>query len=120
MISGKRYKAGSRIMLPYRQLATKEQPFGHLPESFLPERFLENQKLRRDRNFKPFGGGKHVCPGRFVTQSVVMVFVALVCYRFDITALGPLPSMDFNNLFLGVMDPVKGKDFLISIQQRTI
>jgi cytochrome P450 len=65
------------------------------PETFKPERFLRSSEaVSADRNasdklrkqaFHAFGGGKHLCPGRYLTYSLLEGIVATLVLGFDIT-----------------------------------
>ncbi|KAF4921107.1 7-alpha-hydroxycholest-4-en-3-one 12-alpha-hydroxylase [Colletotrichum viniferum] len=55
--------------------------------SFKPERFLSvtPEGERRRRGFMlPFGGGKHMCPGRFFAQTEIVGFVGALALGFNI------------------------------------
>ncbi|KAF4845417.1 7-alpha-hydroxycholest-4-en-3-one 12-alpha-hydroxylase [Colletotrichum siamense] len=55
--------------------------------SFKPERFLNvtPEEERRRRGFMlPFGGGKHMCPGRFFAQTEIVGFVGALALGFNI------------------------------------
>jgi cytochrome P450 len=114
-INGKTYEPGARILLVYRNLAMSQDVFGMDSNIFRPERFLLDKKLDRSRSFTPFGGGKHMCPGRFIIKRASMAFAALVVHRFQVDAMDTLPDMNLSKLPLGPVEPVKGTDMRLSI-----
>lgn len=132
-------KAGSKILIPYRQLHMDETVFGGKVKEFNHLRFLDNKDLHRDFSFKPFGGGSTYCPGRFLARREVLIFVALALYRFNMEPVlpnpargfsapvkrqglvapsGGLPRLEEGKFCLAVMPPVKGDDFILRIQER--
>ncbi|KAJ7102926.1 cytochrome P450, partial [Mycena epipterygia] len=56
------------------------------PESFIPERFMGDEK-EVDPSFA-FGFGRRVCPGRFFAEDSSFLFVASILHVFNI--LNPL------------------------------
>ncbi|KAF7586369.1 hypothetical protein BBP40_009015, partial [Aspergillus hancockii] len=67
IIGGKVLRKGNRLMIPYRQLHFDESTFGleYPVDEFRPERFRQKAKnLTRSDNWRPFGGGTTMCPGR--------------------------------------------------------
>ncbi|PFH48459.1 hypothetical protein AMATHDRAFT_5761 [Amanita thiersii Skay4041] len=63
------------------------------PEEFRPERFLKNGKFCLSSALDPqtvvFGFGRRICPGRFLSDSLLYLTVASVLATFDI-----LPPVD--------------------------
>jgi hypothetical protein len=54
------------------------------PEQFIGDRFLDkNGKCTLDATFNPFGGGSHICPGRFFAKHELMVIVILLLKYCD-------------------------------------
>lgn len=106
--------------------------FGADAQQFNPYRFLHNKSLAKSLSFRPFGGGKTYCPGRYLAEREILTFVALAIYRFDIALTKEVskrkgggkeaPSQDFPSLntkkfCLGLMEPVKGNDLLVNVQK---
>lgn len=85
MVGGKMLRKGQNVMVPYRQLHFSEDIWGDNVFQFDPERFLKQKHLSRSSSFRPFGGGQHLCPGRFLARRAVFTFVALALSRFDIS-----------------------------------
>ncbi|MCJ1343208.1 hypothetical protein MMC31_001400, partial [Peltigera leucophlebia] len=76
-IGGKNFRIGTKVLIPFRQLHFNEDIFGVDAGTFNPERFLRNKELNRGASFRPFGGGKTYCPGRFLAYREILVFTAL-------------------------------------------
>ncbi|KAF7889119.1 hypothetical protein EAF00_009419 [Botryotinia globosa] len=71
LFSGKILAKGTKLMIPYRQLHLDGEAWGPSARDFDPERFLKDKSLTRSLNFRPFGGGHTLCPGRFVAKKSV-------------------------------------------------
>ena len=130
VINGKTYRAGSKIIMPYRQLHFNEAVFGRDPESFDHERFLRTKDLSRNPSYKPFGGGTTLCSGRFIARREVLAFVAVLLNRFDVkladledgAGKAPrqqmFPRFDRTKPGLGIMEPKGGDDFILELRHR--
>ncbi|KAK5217822.1 hypothetical protein LTR72_009485 [Exophiala xenobiotica] len=78
------------------------------PESFVPERFLDNKfgTLKSsideidDENHRrvtyDFGAGRRVCPGQRLAENSLMINMAKIAWAFDITADPNAPALDLN------------------------
>lgn len=118
-INGKLLRAGAQIMLPYRQLLMDEAVFGPDADHLNPSRFLENKTLSRSANFKPFGSGRSLCPGRLLAKKEVVMFTALVISRFEVEPADKdarFPRMTFGKPILGPVEPVKGDDLILNVR----
>lgn len=83
-------KKNGIIQLPAAVMHMDESIWGPQPEIFDPNRFLdldgltkEQRKLRKD-GFIPFGGGRHLCPGRHLAFTEIVSFVAMAVLGFDV------------------------------------
>ena len=83
-LGGKLLQKGRNVMVPYRLLHFAQSVWGGDVSTFNPERFLHRKELARSPSFKPFGGGQHLCPGRFLAKQAIFAFVALALSRFDV------------------------------------
>lgn len=121
IIGGKVLQKGQNVMVPYRQLHFDEDAWGPNAAVFDPDRFLKNSHLSRSSSFRPFGGGQHLCPGRFLARRVVFVFVALVLSRFDIsldTGTQRFPRADESKPGLGSLAPMMEDKVILQIRPR--
>ncbi|KAL8841956.1 MAG: hypothetical protein Q9176_002892 [Flavoplaca citrina] len=84
VVGGKFLARGHNVMVPYRQLHLDEDVWGKNASAFDPDRFLNDKQLSQSSSFRPFGGGQHLCPGRFVARQAIFSFIALALARFEI------------------------------------
>jgi cytochrome P450 len=84
------------------------------PEKWIPERFLpENagKLILAEKNWKayvPWGGGLHMCSGRFFAMNEMVVQLTLMLWYFDITLHEEIPTAYIKERFgLGVAHPTK-------------
>ena len=113
----------TKLIMPYRQLHSDAEVFGPQVREFHPERFLDNEALGRSPNFKPFGGGVTYCSGRFIAKREVLYFVAQLLHKYDVGLADPnqgLPRLDEQKPSLGVLEPIKGDDTLITIKPKSV
>jgi cytochrome P450 len=69
----------------YNQYSANRQSYNfHLPNTFLPERFLEKNGGDDMRGFQPFGMGRNVCIGMKLAMAEMRVTVARVVWGFDV------------------------------------
>ncbi|KAL7938509.1 cytochrome P450 [Trichoderma chlorosporum] len=113
VIGGKILRKGNRLMIPFRQLHFDRDIFGETAALFDHERFLKKATLARSNNWRPFGGGSTMCPGRHAAKRCVLLFVAMLLQRFDVEMDGyqPIPTADEGQPMLGVLS-IKGTDDL--------
>lgn len=84
IIAGKKQLAGTKIIIPYRQLHNNEDVFGPDVGIFDPSRFLDNKELWTSPYFKPFGGGTTYCYGRFLAKKQITALVAVIISSYDV------------------------------------
>lgn len=121
MIGTKKLRKGAQVMMIYRQVLMDETVFGLDAENMCSARFLQNEELEKNSSFKPFGGGAHHCPGRFILKKVVLTFVALAIARFNITPMdetAAFPKMDGKKPYTGMFGPVNGDDVTVKVEAR--
>ncbi|CAF3591378.1 unnamed protein product [Fusarium graminearum] len=111
VIGGFTFKAGSDVIMPYRQMHLDEGIWGQDAKTFDIDRFIHNPKLATAKTFKPFGGGVTLCPGRFHAHRTALSFIAIVITRYDIHVVGgcesrPFPHMNTRGPEVGVIFPV--------------
>ncbi|TVY80714.1 7-alpha-hydroxycholest-4-en-3-one 12-alpha-hydroxylase [Lachnellula suecica] len=101
------------IQLPSGITHLSPSIWGADAHTFNPRRFLPSTKAALDKDTKrkqsqgyfPFGGGKHLCPGRHFAITEVMSFVATLVLGFDIEG-STVPERAFQKLGTGVRKPV--------------
>lgn len=108
-VAGKTIKAGNQIIVSYRRMMLDSDTFGERPTEFLWDRFLHHDTLTKSESFRPFGGGVGQCPGRFLSQSEILMLIALTITRYDLALEGSLAEMDIFTPSSGMMGPVAGQ-----------
>ena len=119
IIGNKILRKGNRIMMPYRQVHLDGAIFGDRVEQFDSERFMKNDKRRRHQ--MAFGGGSTKCPGRHLAAQIIMVWVAMMLQRFDITLSGgdqKFPKPEEANPVLGIIDIKGSTDLNLKLTRR--
>jgi cytochrome P450 len=123
-VRGFKLEKGAKVMIPYRQVMLDENIYGHNAEQYNHEQFLRNPALLKSLNFKPFGGGVTLCPGRTLAQKEVLTFVALALGKFrvrlptnDQAGVRPLPKIKTRTPCLGIMGPEAGEDIAVTISK---
>ena len=118
-------KSPAVIQLPSGITHSSPAIWGSDAHLFDPRRFLPTTKDSLDREtrkkqkdgFFPFGGGKHLCPGRHFATMEILAFVAALCAGFDFMGAGEedrddegrvkLPERAFQKLGTAVRKPVR-------------
>ncbi|KAF7556298.1 hypothetical protein G7Z17_g1523 [Cylindrodendrum hubeiense] len=90
-------KKGTNVQWPPMVTHFIDSAWGEDPAIFNPERFLnatvQDVKNRRGA-FLPFGGGKHLCPGRKFAVTEIVGFVGLLALGFEAEGLSLPESTD--------------------------
>lgn len=116
---GEPLPAGTMLMMMHRQLMTDVDAWGENANKFEPRRFMDNEGLLKSKSYTPFGGGSMLCPGRFMARGEILVFLALLIQRYDVTAHGTFPELDTKSgAGAGVLGPKQGSDFIIRVSKR--
>ena len=120
-IGGKTLRGGNFAMVPVCQLHDNPTVFGLDSLQFDPERFLKHPEFTSNHAYKPYGGGKTYCPGRFFALQEILGFVALQIHRFDVKLTDihqNFPVADESMLTLGVSRPLPGSDLSITLSMQ--
>ncbi|KAE8350519.1 cytochrome P450 [Aspergillus coremiiformis] len=124
VIGGKILRKGNRLMIPYRPLHFDESTFSlqYPVNEFRHERFLQKSKnLTRSDNWRPFGGGTTMCPGRYVAKRSVLLFVAMLLQRFNVELVTKrIPEPEEGKPVLGIMSVKEGEDVLVRVWSREV
>jgi len=123
VVGGRLMRRGNRVMVPHRLLHHDEDVFGPDVTAWRPRRWLDSdagRKLPNSPSWRPFGGGKTKCSGRYLAKYFVTAFVATLLRRFDIEAVGdpPMPEPDVGRPVLGIISVKEGQDYRVVISRR--
>lgn len=118
IIGEKLMRKGNRVLVPHRLLHFDESIFGRDAHAFRPERWEKG--MTRNPSWRPFGGGKTTCSGRFLARFSVTTYVATLLRRFDISMVGnpQFPQADEGRPVLGIMSIKEGNDFKVELRPR--
>lgn len=125
-------KEGVNVQMPSDPLHHLEEVWGPNPEEFDAERFLDQNKGPKDEkakakriSFVPFGGGRHLCPGRnFAFAENLGLLVAMVVGYEVTTSRGgdstvEIPAIQRCSLAAAVCKPEdNGNGFGMRIKRR--
>lgn len=76
---------GDQVFGPVRSFHLNEGVFGTGVDQFDHMRFLKDPKLRRAKEYCPFGGGHTLCPGRSLAEREIYLLIAFSLRRFQIS-----------------------------------
>lgn len=78
-------KKGAMLHMPSRIIHQDKDLWGSNVGDFYPRRFMAEEKQNRPREFcfRPFGGGKTLCPGRHFSTNEILAAVSLFIARYD-------------------------------------
>ncbi|OCH84169.1 cytochrome P450 [Obba rivulosa] len=74
----------STVVLPNVWAVAFEPNEKYDPQEFLPDRFLDASQPAVDPSIWVFGFGRRVCPGRFLAENSMFIFIATFLSAFDI------------------------------------
>ena len=120
LVGGKLLAKGNNVMVPYRQLHYSPDIWGADAATFNPDRFLKDKRLSRHPSYRPFGGGQHLCPGRFVATHTVFTFIALALNRYELQIDGQkaFPRANERKPGLGCLGPMREDEVTLILKPR--
>jgi cytochrome P450 len=83
-------KKGGIVLVAGGAIQESRKVWGEDAETFNGRRFMNKKALNREQKkaqaqgLLPFGGGKHLCPGRHLAFTEVVSFVAIMVYGFEV------------------------------------
>ncbi|KAK1980431.1 cytochrome P450 [Colletotrichum cereale] len=80
-------RKGANVQTPSIITNFDTEAWGPNVHDFDPRRFMTTDREReraQNRAFNPFGGGKHLCPGRFFADAEILGALAALVLGFDI------------------------------------
>lgn len=119
-------KKGTDVLMSSDCSHSVESVWGLKPSSFDPEHFSASTHGTKTRKsaFHPFGGGKHLCPGRNYAYTEILGFVAGLILTYNVepaTGAGvwKLPEMENAMFFEAAAKPVDhGNEFSVVFTKR--
>lgn len=116
-IGGKVLRKGNRLMIPNRHLHLDANVFGQAVQYFDSERFVKRRSVLRSLNWRPYGGGATMCPGRYLAKQSVISFVVVLLHSYDIELFGhqKFPRLEDGYPVLGIMSSKERDDLLVRI-----
>lgn len=110
---------GATLLLAHRQLLTSDKAWGPNPLQLNATRFIKDETLLRSKSYTPFGGGSMLCPGRFMSRSETLVFLALFIQRFNITPQTNFPRLDTKSgAGAGILGIKEGDDYILLLSAK--
>lgn len=116
-------KKGAFVQIPTGVMQSDCRTWGPDAKQFKPQRFLTQNSLSKEERkaqmqaFTPFGGGKHLCPGRHLAFTEIVAFVAMLAYGFDLSMTNGsklyVPKGQFQKLGVASISPEGDLDVLI-------
>jgi len=109
---------GNALMYSARQLHLDNSIFGENHNEFDHMRFYNRPNLQRNPNYRPFGGGDTLCPGRHLAKHVVLTFVALSLRRYNFSLAFPqsFPRYEECKPAIGIISGCD--DLFLTVEQR--
>ncbi|KAI1135159.1 putative cytochrome P450 [Hypoxylon sp. FL0543] len=87
VVGGYLLKKDSMVQIPLQVIHGDEKHWGEHAMDFDPYRFVKDpasgKKLPDDSGYRSFGGGKHLCPGRFFATNEILAVVGLFISRYE-------------------------------------
>ncbi|KAF8855360.1 cytochrome P450 [Acephala macrosclerotiorum] len=116
-------KKGAFVQIPTGVMQSDLKIWGQDAKEFNPQRFLaqdslsKEEKKARAQAFIPFGGGKHLCPGRHLAFTEIVAFVAMLLHGFELSMTDSknlrVPKGEFQKLGVASISPEGDLDVLI-------
>jgi cytochrome P450 len=99
-LNGFTLKKGNTLLTPASIMHTNREIWGNDPHAFDHRRFLKapGKKIPGPVNFRAFGGGHTLCPGRHFATTEILATAVMFIARFDMEPNGPWPLPDRSNL----------------------
>ncbi|KAK4508087.1 hypothetical protein PRZ48_001825 [Zasmidium cellare] len=101
-IGGQFFPGGTRIALNGWVLHRDKEIFGHDPETFRPERWLEGDAKMMERFMFQFGGGAHLCIGKNLALLEMNKTLPLLFRDYEMRLLRPDEELQYHSTFFVV------------------
>ena len=80
--------AGHMLMPSLTTIMRGDQDWAE-PEKFNPDRFIENDSVKKSEAFIPFGAGKRKCPGESLARAEIFLFLVGLLQKFHFEGTEP-------------------------------
>ena len=108
---GTRIPEGSHVMVDSSDMWSPE--VHEEPESYDGYRFLKRRRaghkatqfVQSSREHNVFGGGRHICPGRFFASSELKLCLAHILTKYDVRLKDGYRSAPIPSGFYAIVDP---------------
>ena len=90
--NGYTYPKGTMIVGFYYGLHRDEKLWKNAM-TFQPERFIENPKLAKSKQFYPFGAGQRMCIGNHFALAEIAFSISVLFQHFDLSSTGQVPTI---------------------------
>ena len=72
-----------------------EEEYWKDTKEFLPERFIENNQIKKPDYFIPFSTGKRSCMGTRMVKSITLVGVTRILQKYDVESPSGCNVLDY-------------------------
>ncbi|KAI9150687.1 phospholipid-translocating P-type ATPase [Paramyrothecium foliicola] len=114
-------KEGAQLMIANWVLQKDDKEWGIDVDVFKADRFIGEDKANA-HGFYPFGGGKHICPGRYFASGEILGAFAILLLGYDVTDSNgnpvTVPKGTVPPLTNGIGKPAAGSDLRVRITRR--
>ncbi|KAL9564974.1 hypothetical protein ACKAV7_010888 [Fusarium commune] len=119
-------RAGVNVMWSAKQMHRAADAWSDYPNMFIADRFLAgtagsvDMERRRRASYLPFGGGKHLCPGRNFAFAEILGFMSALVLGFEVVGLkSSNVRMETGPIGEGVVKPpADGQGGAVTIRRR--
>jgi cytochrome P450 len=113
-------KKDHAIIFSAHQLHVENEAFGENTTEYDSLRFYERPRLENSQSFRPFGGGKTLCPGRHLARHVSLSFVATIFRHYNVSLAVPqtFPRRAEGKPAIGIIGG--DDDLYIHLEERTV
>ncbi|CAG8590110.1 517_t:CDS:2 [Racocetra fulgida] len=100
-----KFKGGQEFFINYHYVH-HDETYWPDPESFKPERFLENKNIDKI-SYMPFGGGIRICPGRQMGLNSAKTLIALIFKNYTVNLVEPDAPLKKSYIWANECDELK-------------
>lgn len=79
------------------------------PDTFNPDRWINNSDSKQFNSYYQFGGGVRVCPGRKIALAEVKTIIALLYRNYDIELVDKVSPLNYKYDFIKIVQELQIK-----------